>query len=141
MILQALLNLGIDPRISVALNRMVAAGKLPKTTEDQLRIATEVASKSLCDSIAETFHKVAKGDKEAEVEDEDGDDVEAGIRKDERKVAERTVKLGYAIAKHLGADENTALTASLFAFTQIPSANAVQSEMLEAEWWDDGQAE
>lgn len=320
MILQDLLDLGIKPRIAVALNRMVSAGKLPVVSKTQLRTASEMASKSLCASIADTFHKVAKGGggggggaaggtvkkapakapaqsafrqkhgplyacfvegsqvktstgstpiealvagnkvigfdeitgetktltvektatqtvneylqfhtestsfnvteshplltrtgwvnagsiKEgdsilgfgdegkqisevlsvtaveksanvyimeiaedphtyiidgivahnAKIADDDEDDgppgimkaedmseeasKEASIRKDERKVAEWTVKLAYALAKHLGADEETALTASMYAFTQIPSAHEVQSEVLEAEWWLDG---
>ncbi len=317
MILQDLLDLGIKPRIAVALNRMVSAGKLPAVSKTQLRTASEMASKSLCASIADTFHKVAKGAagaaaagaskpfkskpsgagapkmhlyacfvegslvktatgstpietlvagnkvigfdeitgetktltvektaskpvdsylqfhtestsfnvteshplltrtgwvnagsiKEgdallgfssagkqvsevlsvtaveksanvyimeiaedphtyiidgivahnAKIADDDEDDgppgimkaedmseeasKEASIRKDERKVAEWTVKLAYALAKHLGADEETALTASMYAFTQIPSAHEVQSEVLEAEWWLDGRPE
>ncbi len=317
MILQDLLDLGVKPRIAVALNRMISAGKLPLVSKSQLRTASEMASKSLCASIADTFHKVAKGgggakpkpsggggggggssssipggptfacfvegsqvktvtgstpiqalvtgnkvigfdeitgetktltvdklasqtvdqylqfhtestsfnvteshplltrtgwvnagsikegdmllgfdetgrqvsevlsvttvEKSANVyvmeiaedphtyiidgivahnakiadDDEDGgppgimkaEDMseeaskEASVRKDERKVAEWTVKLAYALAKHLGADEETALTASMYAFTQIPSAHEVQSEVLEAEWWLDGRRE
>lgn len=318
--IQHLLDLGVNPRIAVALSRMIAAGQLPKVTESQLRTASEMASKSLCASIADTFHKVAKGgggggkptpgtppspstpspsgrsmsnwshtpagggcfvegslvktatgstpiealvtgskvigfdeitgetktltvektafkpvdsylqfhtestsfnvteshplltrtgwvnagsikegdtllgfddagkqasevlsvttvEESANVyvmeivedphtyiidgivahnakisEDEDGNGFEAmkaedmseeaseeaRIRKDERKVAEWTVKLGYALAKHLGADEETALTASMYAFTQIPASHEVQAEVLEAEWWHDG---
>ena len=311
--IQHLLDLGVNPRIAVALSRMIAAGQLPKVTESQLRTASEMASKSLCASIADTFHKVAKGgggggdskpspapapaqssfrqqhgplyacfvegsqvktstgstpiealvagskvigfdeitgetktltvektaskpvdsylqfhtestsfnvteshplltrtgwvnagsikegdtllgfddagkqasevlsvttvEESANVyvmeiaedphtyiidgivahnakiadEDDDGppgimkaedmsedDSKEARIRKDERKVAEWTVKLGYALAKHLGADEETALTASMYAFTQIPASHEVQAEVLEAEWWHDG---
>ena len=325
MILQDLLDLGVNPRIAVALNRMISAGKLPVVSKTQLRTASEMASKSLCASIADTFHKVAKGGgggggggsstsappkpsggggggggggykgvmpsgpayacfvegslvktatgstpiealvagnkvigfdeitgetktltvektaskpvdsylqfhtestsfnvteshplltrtgwvnagsiKEgdallgfssagkqvsevlsvtaveksanvyimeiaedphtyiidgivahnAKIADDDEDDgppgimkaedmseeasKEASIRKDERKVAEWTVKLAYALAKHLGANEETALTASMYAFTQIPFAHEVQSEVLEAEWWLDG---
>lgn len=136
MIFQDLLDLGVQPRIAVALSRMVSAGKLPKVSKSQLRTASEMASKSLCASIADTFHKVAK---KAAEEDENED--ENSIRKDERKIAEWTVKLAYALAKHLGADEETALTASMYAFTQIPSAHEVQSEVLEAEWWLDGRPE
>ena len=311
---QDLVNLGINPRIAIALKRMVAAGKLPKVSHDQLRTASETASRSLCASIADTFHKVAKkgkgdgsssapapapsgggggssipggptyacfvegsqvktatgstpiealvagnkvigfdeitgetktltvektasklvdeyiqfhtestsfnvteshplltrtgwvnagsikegdlllgfgdtGKKVSEVlsvstvnkaanvyvmeisedphtyiidgivahnakiadEDDDGppgimkaedlseeESKEASIRNDERKVAEWTVKYAYALAKNLGADETTALTASMYAFTQIPAAHEVQSEILKAEWWYDG---
>ena len=138
MILQDLLDLGVKPRIAVALNRMISAGKLPLVSKSQLRTASEMASKSLCASIADTFHKVAK---KAAEEDENEEEGENSIRKDERKVAEWTVKLAYALAKNLGADEETALTASMYAFTQIPSAHEVQSEVLEAEWWLDGRQE
>lgn len=133
---QELVDLGINPRIAIALKRMIAAGKLPKVSNDQLRTASENASRSLCASVSEGFHKVAKG-KEAE-EDED-QEIEDIIRKDERKVAEWTVKYAYALAKQLGADEETALTASMYAFTQIPPAREVQSEILKAEWWFDGE--
>ena len=135
--IQHLLDLGVNPRIAVALSRMAAAGHLPKVSKSQLRTASEMASESLCASIADTFHKVAK----AVAEDEDEDEGENSIRKDERKVAEWTVKLGYALAKHLGADEETALTASMYAFTQIPASHEVQAEVLEAEWWQDGRSE
>lgn len=310
---QELVDLGINPRIAIALKRMIAAGKLPKVSNDQLRTASENASRSLCASIADTFYKVAKGgggggggsapssggggsplgipggptfacfvegsqvktatgstpiealvagnkvigfdeitgetktltvektasklvgeyiqfhtestsfnvteshplltrtgwvnagsikegdlllgfgetgkkisevlsittvNKAANVyvmeisedphtyiidgivahnakiadEDDDGppgimkaEDMgeeaskEASIRHDERKVAEWTVKYAYALAKNLGADEVTALTASMYAFTQIPAAREVQSEILKAEWWYDGE--
>jgi len=63
---------------------------------------------------------------------------EEEIRKDERKIAEWTVKLGYALAKHLGADEITALTASMYAFTNIPDSREVSSQVLKAEWWPNG---
>lgn len=296
---QELVDLGINPRIAIALKRMIAAGKLPKVSNDQLRTASESASRSLCASIADTFYKVAKGGgggggghqvstgglpaggcfvegsqvktttgstpiesllpgnkvlgfdeisgeiktltvektaskpvgkylsfhtestsfnvteshplltrtgwvnagsikegdlilgideagkKVSEVlsvstvnkatnvyvmeisedphtyiidgivahnakisEDEkvskmaeglEEDTEEDIIRKDERKVAEWTVKYAYALAKQLGADEETALTASMYAFTQIPHAREVQSEILKAEWWFDGE--
>ena len=153
MIFQDLIDLGVNPRIAVALNRMVVAnqGRFPKTaSEDSLIAATKSAKILLCAQFKEAGLPAVTAESDEEEEDKeavpfglppsaDENEAEASdIRKDERKIAEWTVKLGYALAKHLGADEITALTASMYAFTNIPDSREVSSQVLKAEWWPNG---
>ena len=139
IVFQELIDLGINPRIAIALVRMASQNRsvFGKTASKGLTEGfVKEANHLLCAGIKRHFGKESP---EAEVEEglENSQD-EDDIREDERKLARRTVKLAYALAKNLGADEVTALTASMYAFTQIPAAHEVQSEILKAEWWYDG---
>jgi len=61
---------------------------------------------------------------------------EASIRQDEWQLAQDTTKMGYAIAKSLGATEAQAMAAGMYAFTQIPH-EAVDAAILSATYWSE----
>jgi hypothetical protein len=64
------------------------------------------------------------------------DKKEASIRQDEWQLAQDTTKMGYAIAKALGANEAQAMAAGMYAFTQIPASQEVSGVVLEARYWN-----
>ena len=60
---------------------------------------------------------------------------EASIRQDEWQLAQDTTKMGYAVAKALGANEAQAMAAGMYAFTQIPNFTEVDQGILSAAYW------
>tara|TARA_Y100000310_G_scaffold338039_1_gene426637 strand:- start:1842 stop:2516 length:675 start_codon:yes stop_codon:yes gene_type:complete len=51
--------------------------------------------------------------------DYEDDEAEEMARQEERELAEKTVKLGYCVARHLGFDSATSLFAGVYAFTKL----------------------
>lgn len=122
---QELISLGINPRSAAAITEMVAASRAfqSKTASDGLPSGfIKDAEYMLCAGLKKHFGKGTKkdaepdeGDNEEALEHEDDEDKES-----ELKLGRQTTKLAYALAKHYGADEVQALTASMYAYTKLP---------------------
>jgi len=163
MIFQDLVDLGVNPRVAIAVHGMVTTHKhkIRRTaSKTELSETINEAQKSLCHTI-KNFHGAAKTSpggssnqsKPGEMGNKGADETEESPKEEsskdegenslteELKLGAWTARLGYALAKHLGADEVTALTASMYAFTNIPDSSEVSSQVLKAEWWPNGRSQ
>jgi hypothetical protein len=80
--------------------------------------------------------KMADGE-EAEV----AEDLEALLekaREEESRDSEEVVKVGYAVARSMGASNEEALCAAMHAFTSMPKASDVDAGILGAVWFQEG---
>jgi len=121
------------PLLEDALRKAVSSPVLDLLLSDSV----DNAPSMLCGDLAVKWAKTAKGgggggDRHEGIgsaawggamtkdhEDEDEDDAEEIARQEERELAEKTVKLGYCVARHLGFDSATSLFAGVYAFTKL----------------------
>ena len=150
-----LMKAGVRPRLAMAVSRMVAAGGThlkSSTSTGAVATAAAAAKVALCANIADNWAKVAKkapakgkappkenvAEGDDELTAEVADELEAMLEKargQESRDSEEVVKVAYAVARSMGASNEEALCAALYAFTSMPKASELDAEILGAEWF------
>ena len=111
-----LVGYGIKPRIAAAVSSVFQGRRT--ASSDGLREAVAGYRTELCDKMASRNFDAKTKDGESEEE--------AGVSED------LETKLGYAVAKALGEDDEAALCAAMLAFTRVPRR---RTDELEAAWF------